>query len=137
MTDTPDTEAVKRLAFAMCREENPCTSMTHEIMDMPDYRKGREGDAGAMTLAGRYRSLARAALAAMPPKVTVERVQWCADGSLDEVAVRGGAHLEAMSDDSWFLSMMRCDGSEFCVWFSGKVTMTEERPALTPEGSKP
>lgn len=41
----------------------------------------------------------------------------------------GGAHLEHMGGKSWFLSMERKDGSEFCVWFDGKITMTEERDA--------
>ena len=55
-----------------------------------------------------------------------DRVQLDDDGSLDEV-VAGGAHLERLSKKSWFLSMARVDGSEFCVWFRGKIEMTEER----------
>lgn len=29
----------------------------------------------------------------------------------------------------WFLSMRRADGSEFCLWFAGKITSSEERKA--------
>lgn len=55
------------------------------------------------------------------------RVQFNRDGSLDEVVTDGGAHLEHMGDKRWFLSCRRKDGSEFCVWFSGKITMTLEQ----------
>lgn len=58
-----------------------------------------------------------------------ERTLYDDKGELDEVVVQGGAHLERMRSRSWFLSMRRADGSEFCVWFEGKVTMTETRPA--------
>lgn len=62
-----------------------------------------------------------------------DRIEYNPDGSLDEV-VAGGAHLEHMGGKGWFLSMLRADGSEFCVWFSGKITMTEERaPPPTPQ----
>ena len=57
------------------------------------------------------------------------RIEWDDDGNLDEVVTDGGAHLERMSKKNWFLNCVRADGSEFCVWFHGKVTMTEERPA--------
>lgn len=54
-------------------------------------------------------------------------------GELDEVVTDGGAHLERMSGSdkrgSWFLSMRRADGSEFCLWFHGALACTEERPA--------
>lgn len=49
------------------------------------------------------------------------------DGSLDEIVTNGGAHLEHMGDDSWFLSCVRSDGTSFCVWFEGRITMMEER----------
>lgn len=57
-----------------------------------------------------------------------ERVDYNDDGELDEVVTLGGVHLERMSKRRWFLSCIRADGSEFCVWFKGEVTMTEERP---------
>jgi hypothetical protein len=64
-------------------------------------------------------------------------VQLNDDGSLDEVCVDGGAHLEHMGGTRWFLIMQRADGSEFCIWFKGKITMTEERePRPTPTNSK-
>ena len=62
------------------------------------------------------------------PAVHSERVKLNEDGTLDEVVTNGGAHLEQMSERGWFLSMVRADGSEFCVWFDGRVMMTEERP---------
>lgn len=62
-----------------------------------------------------------------------ERVAYDDKGLLDEVVVEGGAHLERMDGGAkrgrWFLVMRRVDGSEFCVWFTGEVTMTEQRPA--------
>jgi len=60
-----------------------------------------------------------------------ERTIRDAHGNLDEVVTHGRAHLECMSGTekrgSWFLSLQRLDGTEFCVWFSGRITMTEER----------
>ena len=63
------------------------------------------------------------------PTVYGERVKLNEDGSLDEVVTNGGAHLEQMSERGWFLEMTRVDGSSYCVWFEGKVMMTEERAA--------
>jgi hypothetical protein len=57
-----------------------------------------------------------------------DRIEWRGK-KLDEV-VAGGAHLEHMGGNHWFLSMRRDDGSEFCVWFDGKITMTEERAPI-------
>lgn len=57
----------------------------------------------------------------------MDRIEYNEDGSLDEV-VAGGAHLESMGGKRWFLAMRRADGSEFCIWFKGKITFTEERP---------
>lgn len=65
-----------------------------------------------------------------------DRIEYNPDGSLDEV-VAGGAHLEHMGGKGWFLAMQRADGSEFCVWFHGKITMTEERPPLPAPPPKP
>jgi len=59
--------------------------------------------------------------------MTENRVQYDDDGMLDEVVTDGGAHLERMGSKSWYLSLRRADGSEFCVWFLGKVTLAEER----------
>lgn len=73
--------------------------------------------------------------AANPPVTfchkTIERTDYDERGLLDEVVTNGGAHLERMSGNDkrgkWFLSMRRADNSEFCVWFDGAITMTEER----------
>ena len=62
-----------------------------------------------------------------------DRIQLNDDGSLDEV-VAGGAHLEHLGGKQWFLAMQREDGSEFCVWFTGKITMTEERAPVVKGG---
>lgn len=59
------------------------------------------------------------------------RVEYADDGQLDEVVTDGGMHLERLSERGWFLSGHRKDGSEFCIWFEGKVTLIEERPAVT------
>jgi hypothetical protein len=55
-----------------------------------------------------------------------DRVTYDDHGNLDEV-VAGGAHLENMDRNRWFLSMTREDGSQFCVWFAGEIASTEER----------
>lgn len=57
------------------------------------------------------------------------RTTYNADGTLDEVVTDGGAHLEQMDADQWFLSCSRADGSEFCVWIRGEIMSMEERPA--------
>ena len=57
-----------------------------------------------------------------------ERISYDDKGQLDEVITSGGAHLERMDRNSWFLVMLRNDGSGFCVWIEGKITLTEERP---------
>lgn len=57
------------------------------------------------------------------------RIEYDANGHLDEVVTNGGAHLERMSKKGWFLSCMRQDGSSFAIWFRGKITLTENRPA--------
>lgn len=65
---------VEHMARAICRADHPCWSMVNEIMDMPSYRDGREGDAGALTHAGVYRERAQAALKAIrePSKAMIE-----------------------------------------------------------------
>jgi len=55
------------------------------------------------------------------------RIEYDDRGKLDEVVTDGGAHLERLGKDDWFLAMYRADGSAYCVWIEGKVTMTEER----------
>ena len=55
------------------------------------------------------------------------RIQHDSDGSLDEVVTNGGAHLEHMGGGDWFLECVRADGSAFAIWFTGKITLTEER----------
>ncbi len=57
------------------------------------------------------------------------RIQYDDDGSLDEIVTDGGAHLERMSDNGWFLNCVRADGSSFAIWFDGKIIDTEERAA--------
>ncbi len=56
-----------------------------------------------------------------------ERVERNPDGTLDEVVTMGGAHLEQMSKKGWFLECTRVDGTSIAIWFTGKITMTEER----------
>ncbi len=55
------------------------------------------------------------------------RVDFKRNGKLDEVVADGGAHLEHMDGNRWFLECFRDDGSSFAVWFTGKITSFEER----------
>ena len=64
----------------------------------------------------------------LPGNGARNRVQYDGDG-LDEVVTDAGMHLERMSDNGWFLSGQRSDGSEIAIWIRGKVTLVEERPA--------
>ena len=57
------------------------------------------------------------------------RVEYDDKGRLDEVCTDGGAHLERMDKNRWFLSCSRADGSSFAIWIHWKVVLTEERPA--------
>lgn len=62
------------------------------------------------------------------PRITYVKddngVEW-----LDEICSNAGAYMEAMDDDEWFLSFQNLDGTEYCAWIKGRVTMVEERPA--------
>lgn len=49
-----------------------------------------------------------------------DRIEWTESGRLDEIVAAGGAHLEAMGHNRWFLSMVRADGSSTCIWFTSK-----------------
>ncbi len=122
---SPREQAIEAAAKVMCESGgfNPDEIMAN---DGPRWRCYVPGATAAIDA---YES-ARARLdgAKMVPKeATEERVEWSGK-HLDEVCVNGGAHLEHMDDDAWFLSMRRADGSEFCVWWHGRVTLTEERP---------
>lgn len=55
------------------------------------------------------------------------RVTFYQDGTLDEVVTDAGAHLENLDKNRWFLSMKRSDGTDFCIWLKGRITLTEER----------
>ena len=59
----------------------------------------------------------------------INRIEYDDWGKLDEVVTDGGAHLEHMVANRWFLNCVRKDGTSFAVWFTGKITMTEEREA--------
>lgn len=63
-----------------------------------------------------------------------ERVTYDHEGCLDEVVTDGGTHLERLGGKRWFLSCQRADGSEFCIWFEGKIAMTEDRAAPERRG---
>lgn len=55
------------------------------------------------------------------------RIQRDERGELDEVVTDGGAHLERMDRDRWFLNCVRSDGSSYALWIHGKVVLEEER----------
>ena len=59
----------------------------------------------------------------------MNRVEYDDKGQLDEVVTDAGMHLERMSNKGWFLAGQRSDGTEIAIWFRGKVTLVEERPA--------
>jgi hypothetical protein len=61
-----------------------------------------------------------------------ERVQRNDDGSLDEIVGAGLTHLEHLGDKRWFLAIGFADGSEHCLWFTGKITMEEEHDTGQP-----
>ena len=66
----------------------------------------------------------------LPGNGARNRVEYDDAGMLDEVVTDAGIHLERMSDNGWFLSGQRSDGSEIAVWIKGKVVAVEERPAI-------
>lgn len=61
----------------------------------------------------------------------MNRIEYDDNGELDEVVTDGGMHLERMSDDGWFLSGQRLDGSQVVIYLTGKVDLVEEWPAQT------
>lgn len=62
------------------------------------------------------------------------RITYGTDGKLDEVVTDGGAHLEYLGKRRWFLTCTRADGSSFNIWFTGKITETEEHEPPTCRG---
>lgn len=80
------TDMIEKVARAICRSDHPCWSMVNEIMDMPSYAPGHEGDAGAITIAGVYRQRARAAIEAIFDGETMEALksfwEWEQDNEL-------------------------------------------------------
>ena len=65
-----------------------------------------------------------------------DRIEFNEDGSLDEI-VFGGAHLEQMDHNHWFLSMCAPDGLEVAVWLWSETPITaswERREPSTPAG---
>ena len=63
-----------------------------------------------------------------------ERITRDPDGSLDEIACDGGAHIEHLGGKRWFLSFVFADGSEHCLWITGKITSEEAREPAAPRG---
>jgi hypothetical protein len=55
------------------------------------------------------------------------RIQRTEKGKLDEVVTDGGAHLEWLGGNRYFLECVRKDGSGYAIWFTGKITSEEER----------
>jgi hypothetical protein len=52
----------------------------------------------------------------MPP----DRISFTDKGQLDEVVASGGAHLEHMGKDRWFLLFCHEDGTETAIWFGSR-----------------
>ncbi len=63
------------------------------------------------------------------------RITYDDNGKLDEVVTDAGCHLEHLGGKSWFLNCLRSDGSSFAIWFTGTITMTEERCARNKEST--
>lgn len=59
----------------------------------------------------------------------MNRTEYNEKGYLDEVVTDAGVHLERLSKKTWFLNLERQDGSSVAVFFRGKPTSVEERPA--------
>jgi len=58
------------------------------------------------------------------------RIKYNIDGSLVEVVTDGGAHLERLARNDWFLRCERADGTALAIWFKGSITLTEEQMNL-------
>lgn len=68
-----------------------------------------------------------------------ERIAYAEDGTLDEIVVAGGAHLERIWPDAWFVEFVHSDGSSTGVWFVPKGLrdpLVENRPAPAKGESK-
>lgn len=48
------------------------------------------------------------------------------DGSIDDIVVTGGAQLERLDDDFWFLKLVKANGSVIVVWINGSVSFSEK-----------
>lgn len=57
------------------------------------------------------------------------RVEYDAEGLLDEVVTDAGMHLEVLGEDTIFLCGHRKDGSTIAIYLTGRVSLVEERPA--------
>ena len=65
----------------------------------------------------------------------IERIAF-EGGKLDEVVVSGGAHLESMGGNDWFLELFKEDGTSIVIWFQSKSLVKpnmEIRPAALKE----
>lgn len=75
-----------------------------------------------------------AAGAASKGKCGHDRVIYDEDGRLDEIVGSGGAHLECLGYNNWWLKIYHGDGSSTALWWSSEdcpVDIDEERPAET------
>lgn len=54
-----------------------------------------------------------------------DSIQFDDNNELDEIIALGGAHLERMSKEEWFLRLLNTDGSENLISFSGKIIRHE------------
>lgn len=66
-----------------------------------------------------------------------ERVTFKEDGTLDEVYAAGGAHLERLGTNSWFLIFYHKDGTESAFWFDSKGLRTPFWEKREPRPSHP
>ncbi len=52
-------------------------------------------------------------------------------GTLDEIIVAGGAHLESMGGNDWFLELFKEDGTSIAIWFHSK-SLTKPNMEIRP-----
>lgn len=66
-----------------------------------------------------------------------DRVEFTEDGMLDEIVSTGGAHLERIDTNRWFLLFSHADGTETALWFSSSDLCEPFWETRQPRETKP
>lgn len=56
-----------------------------------------------------------------------ERVELTKSGKINEITCAGGAQLERLGKNFYFLEMTNLDGSSTAIWIHGKLSSFEQR----------